>query len=93
MPAYSTNPSTIRARRRKMNLTGEKRVEEAARTADYKAMLYARKTVQSKQSWARASDSEKAIMLEETMRDTMEKRYVQHSCLQGCFSATSTGTD
>lgn len=71
---YSTNPTTIRAPHLKMSLTGAKKVEDAARTADYKAMLYARKTVQSKPSYTVASDSEKSTMLEEAMRDTMEKR-------------------
>ncbi|KKY29613.1 hypothetical protein UCDDA912_g10470 [Diaporthe ampelina] len=71
---YSTNPNTIKARLRKMNLSGAKKVEEAARTADYKAMTYARKTVRAKPEYTRASDSEKSAMLEETMRDTMEKR-------------------
>lgn len=75
---YSTNPSTVKTRHRKMNLTGAKKVEDAARTADYKAMLYTRKTVQMKSSYASASDSVKSTMLEEAMRDTMEKRYAAH---------------
>lgn len=75
---YSTNPHTIKVRLRKMNLNGAKKVEDAARTADYKAMLYARKTVQAKPSYASASDSEKSAMLEGAMRDTMEKRYAHH---------------
>ncbi|KUI69740.1 hypothetical protein VM1G_04792 [Cytospora mali] len=71
---YSTNPSTIKARRRKMSLNGAKKVEDAARTADYKAMIYARKVVQAKQEYKAASDSEKSAMLEKAMRDTMAKR-------------------
>lgn len=81
MPEYSTNPSTTKARLRKMNLSGVKKVEDAARTADYKAMLYARKTVQQKPSYAGASESEKSTMLEEAMRDTMEKRYAHYPIL------------
>lgn len=73
---HSTNPHTVKARQRKMDLNGAKKVEDAARTADYKAMLYARKTVQSKPSYTGASESEKSAMLEAAMRDTMEKRYV-----------------
>lgn len=72
---YSTNPNTIRARRRKMSLNGAKKVEDAARTADYKAMIYARKVVQAKQEYKEASESEKSAMLEKVMRDTMTKRY------------------
>lgn len=71
---YSTNPNTIKARRRKMSLNGAKKVEDAARTADYKAMLYTRKVVQLKPEYGRASESEKSAMLEEAMRETMEKR-------------------
>lgn len=63
------------ANNRKMSLTGADKVQEAARTADYKAMIYARKAVQMKPSYAGASEAEKSIMLEEAMRDTMEKRY------------------
>lgn len=73
---YSTNPNTIKARRRKMNLNGAQKVEDAARTADYKAMIYARKVIQAKQEYKAASDSEKSAMLEKAMRDTMVKRYV-----------------
>lgn len=73
---YSTNPNTIKARRRKMKLNGAKKVEDAARTADYKAMIYARKVVQAKEEYKTASDSEKSAMLEKAMRDTMTKRYV-----------------
>lgn len=91
MPDYSTNPSTTKARLRKMNLSGAKKVEDAARTADYKAMLYARKTVQLKPTYASASESEKSAMLEEAMRDTMEKRYAQlsHHPLSHCQSPTA----
>lgn len=71
---YSTNPSTIKARRRKMNLNGAKKVEDAARTADYKAMIYARKVVQARSEFVTASDVDKAAMLETAMRETMEKR-------------------
>lgn len=71
---YSTNPSTIKARRRKMNLNGAKKVEDAARTADYKAMIYARKVVQAKSEFLTASAVDKPAMLEKAMRETMEKR-------------------
>ncbi|KAK7737336.1 hypothetical protein SLS53_006639 [Cytospora paraplurivora] len=71
---YSTNPNTVKARRRKMKLNGAKKVEDAARTADYKAMIYARKVVQAKEEYKTASDSEKSAMLEKAMRDTMTKR-------------------
>lgn len=73
---YSTNPSTVKARRRKDNMTDAQRVEEAAKLADYKAMVHARQTVQLKPEFVRASESEKSAMLEEAMRETMEKRYV-----------------
>lgn len=72
---YSTNPSTVKARRRKMNLSGAKKVEDAARTADYKAMYYARKVIQAKPSFQAALYADKVSMLERAMRETMEKRY------------------
>lgn len=71
---YSTNPNTIKARRRKMNLTGAKKVEDAARTADYKAMIHARKVVVAKDEYQNGTDAQKAAMLERAMADTMEKR-------------------
>lgn len=71
---YSTNPNTIKARRRKMNLSGAQKVEDAARTADYKAMIYSRKVVHGKPEYKAASDREKSAMLEQAMRDTMVKR-------------------
>ncbi|KAG6355331.1 hypothetical protein INS49_003292 [Diaporthe citri] len=92
MPEYSTNPSTTKARLRKMNLSGAKKVEDAARTADYKAMLYARKTVQQKPSYASASDSEKSAMLEEAMRDTMEKRRARGQDTMSKMAAFRAGT-
>lgn len=73
---YSTNPSTIKARRRKMKLDGADKVEDAAKTADYKSMVYARKVVQSKPEYQNATSAEKSDMLERAMHDTMEKRYV-----------------
>lgn len=73
---YSNNPSTMKARRRKMNLTGAKKVEDAARTADYKAMIYARGVLQKKPEYSAASDVQKEAMLETAMRGTMEKRCV-----------------
>lgn len=71
---YSTNPSTIKARRRKMTLNGARKHEEAARTADYKAMIYARKVVQDKPEYQNSPDNEKEAILKKAMRETMEKR-------------------
>lgn len=59
-----------------MSLNGAKKVEDAARTADYKAMIYARKVIQVKPEYKAATDGEKSAMLEKAMRDTMAKRYV-----------------
>lgn len=73
---YSTNPSTIKSRRRKMGLSGAKKHEDAARTADYKAMIYARNVVQKKPEYLAASECAKTEMLEIAMRETMEKRSV-----------------
>lgn len=61
-----------------MSLTGAKKVEAAARAADYEAMLNARKCVHLKPSFALAPESEKSTMLEEATRDTMERRYDWH---------------
>lgn len=72
---YSTNPITVRARQRKMTLSGAKKIEDDARTADYKAMIYARKVVMAKPGYKSASDSQQSTMLENAMRETMEKRY------------------
>lgn len=72
---YSTNPSTTKARRRKEGLSGARKHEEAARTADYKAMIYARKVMQAKPEYQNASDNEKTALIEKAMRETMEKRY------------------
>lgn len=81
---YSTNPNTIKARRRKMGLHGAEKIEDAAKTADYKAMIYARKVVQAKPEYQAASEKEKSVMLERAMLDTMEKRYVSvQSLLSG----------
>lgn len=72
-----------------MSFTGAKKVEAAARAADYKAMLNARKCVHLKPSFALASESEKSTMLEEAMRDTMEKRYGSHLPPSGTCIPTS----
>ncbi|KAJ9131746.1 hypothetical protein NKR23_g11586 [Pleurostoma richardsiae] len=71
---YSTNPNTMRARARKQKLQGEAKIQDAARTADYKAMLYARNSIREKPEYKAASDMAKQAMLEEAMRETMEKR-------------------
>lgn len=71
---YSTNPNTIKARRRKMNLTGAQKHEDAARTADYKAMIYARKVAQEKPEYLAAPEKQKVELLERAMREAMEKR-------------------
>ncbi|KAK7699555.1 hypothetical protein SLS64_011508 [Diaporthe eres] len=92
MPEYSTNPSTTKERLRKMNVDGVKKVEDAARTADYKAMLYARKIVQQKPSYATASELEKSTMLEEAMRDTMEKRRARGQDTMSKMAAFRAGT-
>ncbi|KAK2601413.1 hypothetical protein N8I77_010865 [Diaporthe amygdali] len=89
---YSTNPNTIKARRRKMSLNGAKKVEDAARTADYKAMIYARKVVQLKPEYERASESEKLTMLEEAMRETMEKRRERGQDTMSKMAAFNAGT-
>lgn len=73
---YSTNPSTIKSRRRKLGLKGAKKHEDAARTADYKAMIYARNIIQKKPEFLAASGQEQTQMLEAVMRETMEKRFV-----------------
>lgn len=73
---YSTNPNTIKARRRKMSLTGAQKHEDAARTADYKAMIYARKVVQEKPEYLAAPEAERTALLERAMREAMEKRQV-----------------
>jgi hypothetical protein len=72
---YSTNPSTAKARRRRMNLTPEQQIEEAARLADYKAMLHTRQKVTRKPEFTHATEPEKRTMLETAMRQTMEKRF------------------
>ncbi|POS77438.1 hypothetical protein DHEL01_v204161 [Diaporthe helianthi] len=71
---FSTNRSNAKARRRRMDRSDAERVEEAAKLADYKAMLNARKSVQQDPDFAQASDSEKSTMLEMVMRETMQKR-------------------
>ncbi|KAI3391884.1 hypothetical protein diail_6652 [Diaporthe ilicicola] len=71
---YSTNPHTIKARRRKMGLTGAKKVEDDGRTADDKALRHACNVVKLKPEYVRASESEKKAMMDQAMRDTMEKR-------------------
>lgn len=65
-----------------MNLSAEQKVEDAAKLADYKAMLHARNKVQHSPNFAGASESEKSTMLETAMRQTMEKRFVDHSSPQ-----------
>lgn len=57
-----------------MTLDGVRKHEEAARTADYKAMIYARKVVQEKPEYQNAPENEKAAILQKAMRETMEKR-------------------
>lgn len=59
-----------------MKLDGVDKVEDAAKTADYKAMVYARKIVQSKPEYKSATAAERSDMLERAMHETMEKRYV-----------------
>ncbi|CAN8099899.1 unnamed protein product [Discula destructiva] len=88
---YSSNPSTIKARRRKMSLSGVKRVEEAARTADYKAMIYVRKVCQTRPEYQAASDSERAAILERSMRETMEKRRAKGQDTLSKVAAYKTG--
>ncbi|ROV98669.1 hypothetical protein VMCG_06752 [Cytospora schulzeri] len=88
---YSTNPNTIKARRRKMNLNGAQKVEDAARTADYKAMIYARKVIQAKAEYKAASDSEKSAMLEKAMQDTMAKRCARGQDTMSKLAAFNAG--
>lgn len=59
-----------------MKLDGADKVEDAAKTADYKAMVYARKVVQNKPEYKNATATERSAMLERAMHETMEKRYV-----------------
>lgn len=70
----SPHRSSTRVRQRKAALTGSQKHEDAARTADYKAMLYSRKAVQEKLAYRQAPEDEKVAMLERAMRETMEKR-------------------
>lgn len=77
---YSTNPNTLKVRQRKMNLSGGKKIEDAAKAADYKALINARKVVQLQPEYDRASNSEKTAILEQAMKDTMEKRYAHCPC-------------
>lgn len=71
---YSTNLSIVNDRRRTMSLRGVKKIEDAARTADYKAMCYIRNIVKAKPDFLAAPDDVKVSMLEQAMRNAMEKR-------------------
>ena len=73
---YSSNPSTIRARRRKDKLQGGAKVLDHAKMADYKALIDARKAVQKKDEYKKATKPMQEQMLTEAMASTMEKRYV-----------------
>lgn len=84
---YSTNPHTIRARLRKMSLTGAQKVEEAGKTADYKALRHARKVLEADPEYLAASGTARGAMLKRRMRDTMEKRYapIEPTTFVTCF--------
>lgn len=75
-PQYSTNRNTVKARRRKNNMQGAFKVEDAARTADYKAMIHTRKRVMEKDEWQNATELMKKAMLEQAMTEAMATRYV-----------------
>lgn len=60
-----TNPST-----------GRRKVERAAKAADYRSMALVRERVQNKAEYKNATAKEREEMLERAMRELMEKRYV-----------------
>lgn len=63
---------------RKTPLSGLKKVEEDARTADYKSVMYATKIFKTKPEYLAASEVEQVAMIQQNMRDTIEKRYVHN---------------
>lgn len=59
-----------------MRLSGARKVEEAGKIADYKALRYARQLLESEQEYLAASDTVKGAMMKTRMLETMEKRSV-----------------
>lgn len=64
-----------------MGLSGARKVEEAGKIADYKALRYARQLLESEQEYLAASDTVKEAMMKTRMCDTMEKRSVFSSAM------------
>lgn len=86
---YSKNPNTIRARQRKERMQGAQKIEEAAKTADYKALIHTRNAIRGKPEYQGAPETVKKAMMEEAMRDTMEKRSGLPTLLVFLFNESS----
>ncbi|KAK5626727.1 hypothetical protein RRF57_002442 [Xylaria bambusicola] len=71
---YSTNPNTVRARRRLSNLPPYQRAVERARQNDTKAVQVPWKRLAESPSFQAASQTDKERILEEVKKEVMDRR-------------------
>ncbi|KAH8648469.1 hypothetical protein BX600DRAFT_442759 [Xylariales sp. PMI_506] len=71
---YSTNPNTMRARRRKASLNPLQRVKEEAKASDAKAVARACKICSSTEAFKQAGPEERNTLLENAKVLTMQRR-------------------
>lgn len=71
---YSTNPNTVRVRRRNANLSPYRRAVERARSNDQKAVAAAWKDRVTTETYKSASERRKAQILDEVQKEVMDRR-------------------
>ncbi|KAK8023706.1 hypothetical protein PG993_011772 [Apiospora rasikravindrae] len=71
---YSTNPNTIRARRRKARLSPYSKEVEQAKASDSKAVTRAWKQRVETDAWKMSSSDERKIILETVEKEVMDRR-------------------
>lgn len=72
----STNPHTVKARKRKEGMTDDELAVEKAKNADQGAITYALQKLKKKPEWINASEEERIEMKKKSTEDTIHKRSV-----------------
>lgn len=73
---YSTNPNTIRARRRKARLSPYSKEVEQAKASDSKAVTRAWKQHVETDTYKMSSEDERKSILENVEKEVMDRRFV-----------------
>ncbi|KAH9905481.1 hypothetical protein F4778DRAFT_779816 [Xylariomycetidae sp. FL2044] len=74
---YSTNPNTLRARARRERLPPSQRLLETAKNADQRAVSRAWKMRVESSDYQRASEEDRAIMLQEAEKEVLDRRHLR----------------